>query len=289
MATVTVQIGDITIAEDSTGAPWRLERGGVEGWFDGTGVDVDDVQRLTEHGSFAVPARRTGRLVTVRAAALCESDADAGHARRVAAGLLGDGGFGTLTVTEPDGHESSAQVRLAGQPLIDWMPDRKTVRCMWQFFAPDPRRYGVPQSLSTGMPVDLGGLQYPLYTDGQGADVGFLDYGEFGSEGRLTVANGGTTDTWPRFTVTGPAPQGFSLTEATTGRLLLFVGPIADGETLTLDAASGEVVLDDAVSRSSELIRREWTSVPAQGSLTFLFNAPAGDPTVTVEWTEAWW
>src|SRR5690606_38907716 len=112
---------------------------------------------------------------------------------------------------------------------------------------------------------------------------------EFGSEGRLTVANGGTTDTWPRFTVTGPAPQGFSLTEATTGRLLLFVGPIADGETLTLDAASGGVVLDDAVSRSRELIRREWTAVPAQGSLTFLFNAPAGDPTVTVEWTAAWW
>src|SRR5690606_29987992 len=58
--------------------------------------------------------------------------------------------------------------------LVRWRP----VAVAWgagffaweaQWVCPDPLRYGPLQSVTTGFPELVGGLRYPLYTDGAGA------------------------------------------------------------------------------------------------------------------------
>src|SRR5690606_10790149 len=139
----------------------------------------------------------------------------------------------------PDGYVTSAQVRIDAQPLVAWRPGWDYVRAQWQFYAPDPYRYGPTQTQTTGLPMDAGGLRYPLFTDGAGTELDHLDYGEYGDEGGVTLVNEGSALGWPRFAVAGPAPSGFTLTEMTTGRRLLYVGSIPSGSSVTLDSATG--------------------------------------------------
>lgn len=204
-----------------------------------------------------------------------------------AAAYLGARGDLTITVA---GRTLSTPARVRRcKPVVGPLWSSGVFPWAIEWSCPDAFRYGETRTETTGLPLDAGGLRYPLYTNGAGTDVGFLDYGSYGTEGSVTITNDGTAETWPRFTIAGNAPAGFTITEMTTGRRLLFVGPVAAGSSLALDSATGSVILDGVVSRAGELTRREWTPIPPKGSLTFEFRAPAGSPTLTVESTDTSW
>lgn len=267
------------------GAPWIADLDGWEGLPD---TRSDAADRPGAHGSFDTPVLASARMVT--ASGLCTTASERDElllALQAAMTLHADPEPLTITAA---GRTLTARARLTrakptltggrwGNGIFGWAA---------QWRCADPYRYGPTQTETTGLPMDAGGLRYPLYTDGAGTDVGFLDYGDYGTEGTVTVTNPGSAEGWARFSVDGPAPGGFTIVETTTHRRLIYTGAIAASSTVSIDSASGLVALD-GVPRPNQLVFREWTPVPPGGSLSFSLQAPSGDPHLTVEVTETWW
>lgn len=135
-----------------------------------------------------------------------------------------------------------------------------------EFQADDPVRYGPPVTDQATFPVLVGGLRYPLYTDGEGTDLGWLDYGPAPTSGRLTLVNPGIAAATVQHEVTGPVPaEGFEIVAVATGRRLVYEGAVAAGSRVLLDGATGQALVDGLYDRGDLLTRREWTKVPGKG------------------------
>lgn len=159
-----------------------------------------------------------------------------------------------------------------------------------QLYAPDPVGYGAEVAVSTGFRAMTGGLEFDLFTDGA-TDTGFLEFGEAGSTGRVEVTNPGSAETWPTFTVAGPSPA-FEILDIASGRRLQYVDEVPAGSSVSLDSATGVVLLDQVADRSGALVRREWTPVPRESTSAFMFLplgpfSPAASLTVTH--SPGWW
>jgi hypothetical protein len=151
----------------------------------------------------------------------------------------------------------------------------------------DPVRYGDPATASTGLPSDGGGLEYPL-----GDPDGALSYGANGALGRVALANDGTADTWPVFTVTGTLDEGFYIQCLDTGDVLRYDRVVPAGSTVSIDSATGEVLVDGVSDASNYLTRADFFSIPAKGSREVQFNpisTSSGTPTMTVKYRSGWW
>lgn len=154
-----------------------------------------------------------------------------------------------------------------------------------QWKCPDPLRYDVAQTAGPiGLPTPGGGLTYPLAYP--------LDYGAAAIPGLLTLSNTGTADTSVLFTVTGPLPSGFEVSSM-DGQRLTYPDALFAGEVLTLDTASGAVLLGGTADRRNSLTVADWMQVPAGGSLTVRFTSLGGayDPAATLTATirPAYW
>lgn len=118
---------------------------------------------------------------------------------------------------------------------------------------------------------------------------GYLDFGENGTPGTVTLENVGTADTAPVFTISGYAP-GFTITEVSSGARLVYSDTVAAGQTLVINAADGSVLLDGYADRSPYLTRREWTRVPGKTRQTYLFESTDNvGASLTLGVTPAWW
>lgn len=165
---IDLTIGNVRFSDPPSGG--RLLES-LSGWFDGVAVTSSRLERPAQHGTFAVPARRAGRLVQAGLVVLCGSAAQAGEAQDWFTGILADGGFGDLRVSDPAGRVTTASVQLASQPLVRWLPHTHTVRAQLELYAPDPLRYGDPVSAQTSFPDLRGGLRYDLYTSGTSTET----------------------------------------------------------------------------------------------------------------------
>lgn len=281
-------VGGLTFSDGNPS--WLLERDGLQGWFDGAPVRGEDAPRPARHGSFAIPATRGGRIVSLNVAAACASPEEAEDARDTIAGVLAGGEFGDFAVTSNAGRTTSASVRLNSKPLISWTPWSNTVRAQLEFWSPDPLRYGTASTLETGFPALVGGLEFDLFTDGS-TDTGFLEFGAMSSTGRVVASNQGTAPVSPQFAITGPVPP-FQIVEVESGRRLVFSRPVNAGDSLVIDAATGVVVLNGGdVDFSGYLTTAEWPTIPARGTSTFAFLPidGTGSGTLAVTWRPAWW
>jgi len=263
----------------------------LDGWFDGTDVEAEVDNRPQAHGAFETPTWHTGRTVAMIVSRRCDSDFEAGVARRELAALLAGGRYDDLTVYEPDGHTTSARVRLASKPLVRWLPYSQRVQAQVEFFAPDPLRYGSTVNAITTFPVEAGGLEFDLFTDGA-THTGALEFGEAGSTGRAYLGpQGGTAPGHTQFLVTGPTPP-FSIVRVETGRRIEFSRPVAAGAQLLIDTATGVVLIDGGdVDYSGLLTRWEWEPVEPGAPVTFAFlpHGPSDTGTLTVMHRAAWW
>lgn len=266
---------------DDSGAYWVVEQ--EDGWSDSPDVRLATPVRPNWDGAFNRQHYYSPRLVTLKGRALYPSLSAYRSGQRAFASLLGSR-LATLTVEDGLG-PLSAEVRLAG-PVRSRM--RSPLLMEWQIdlLAPDPRKYGPEQVVSTGLALETGGLEFPLFTDGS-VDVGFLDFGDSTSTGRVTLSNPGTAQARPVFTVTGDLADGFELVETYTGSRLRYEGPVtSQGDAVTLDSATGRVRLGTA-DRGGMLTRNDWFGLPANGAREVLFlsngaYSPTAQLTVSV-------
>jgi len=127
-----------------------------------------------------------------------------------------------------------------------------------QWRATNPRLLHLPQIIAgpVSPPVaGSGGLIYPL--------VYPLVYGSAQSGGELVLENEGNAAVQPVFRITG-ASTGPVITDADTGQQLAFDPSyvLPAGKQLYLTHENRSVLLDDGVSRSNQLITRQWFTLP---------------------------
>lgn len=291
----SVSVGDVTFTNNpramrSDGSLWLFDT--LDGWHDGPPVKGSTTDRPAAHGVFGERVWRGARMVSVRGSVLCVSRAQASRVQMTLAALLAEGHLADLTVSDVDQGDLTATVRLATDPSINWDRVSTVVDYDLRFLAPDPLRYGAPVSVSTSFPELVGGLEYDLYTDGAGADLGYLDYGAASTTGRVALSNPGTADSWPQFEVTGPVSSaGFEIATVGTDARLVFAGGVPAGSRLVLDSATGAVLIDGQADRAGLLTFRDWAPIPAGGSVEYAFipRGPSSDASLSVSVRPAFW
>jgi hypothetical protein len=258
----------------------------LQGWYSPPAVRRTATARLGAHGTFTERGWRDERVITVSGHAYADTRAGAAALTDELAGILADGTDGEFAVDDVDVGYRRARVTLSGTPEVLW-DGQYDVTFTIDLVAADPRKYGRPLQLSTLAAAPGGGLVTPLFT--AETTVGILDFGHPGTPGTVTVENGGTADTPPRFTIEGYAP-GFTITQVESGDRLVYRETVPAGSRLVLDAADGSVVLDGWTDRSPYLTRREWSRIPGRSSRTYLFESPKNSgATMTLEASPAWW
>jgi len=242
----------------------------IEGWEELPDTRRDSTPRPGNHGSFDSAVWSDERVVVLSGACMSATDRDAQLMALSSVMTLGGSGPEDLTVTHA-GRTLTAGARLKrfkAPPGRDWASGRFTWAVEWA--CPDPLRYSNPVTQTTGFPVQSGGLEYDLYTDGAGVDTGFLEYGIAGASGRVTITNLGNADAWITYTMTGPVPaEGFEVAVVGTGQLHRFQGGIPANSSILVDTATGaETILMDGVSdRSGQMTRMDPFYVPANSSI----------------------
>lgn len=281
MAT-TVTIGALTLPNrpDPSGGFW-FEK--LIDWYKSPEAKSKLDERPQAHGSFRPVFDWRG----VATPSVEGHFAGASYAEAVAAidalNSLAGGQLTTMTVAD-DLRSTSRQVSIRnidipdnnGQPLIDFAID---------MVAPDPRRYGTEVATPTGLPVPGTGIAYPITFP--------LAYGTPGADGRVSMQNPGTAESYPTFEVSGALVGGFSLVEVGTGRQIRFVRDIPDGSKVVINSRTGRAYIDvPANDVSSFLTVTDWWSVPAGGSSVVQFSAlgsSSGTPTLLARLAPAFW
>lgn len=281
--TRTVTVDGLTFSEEGWTTPdgYVLWLDDIPGWKDAPAVRRERAARMNAHGEFSERGWRDARLVTIVGDATCPSEEVTALAEQQLAAVLADGLAGVLEVTDTATVPMSAGTYLFSEPKISYKNDT-TLTFQLQFICPKPRKYGAAVYASTGVATPGGGLDYPLGDP--------LDYGAAGDPGTVTLVNTGTADTAPTFTVTGPTPNGFTITHVQSGRQLVYSDAVLPGQTVRLDTSDGSVFLEGYADRSAKLTVREWTRLARQTAGTWLFEASGSTGAQMIaEVRPAWW
>lgn len=145
-----------------------------------------------------------------------------------------------------------------------------------QFASPDPRRYGVGQTIGgdTGLPAGSGGLDW---VTGGGLDWvtgGGLNWGTTTSTGQIVFTNTGTAETDPVFTITVPSGTLINpmITFGPTGQRLRYNGTLVASDSLRIDTSeyTRSVILNGFTDVRTRLSPAEWFQIPVvSSSVTF--------------------
>lgn len=282
-------LGDLRLGQ---GTPYRWTH--REGFLDLPSLRSVDVPRPDAHGTFAQRDWADGRYLTAgfqarRGIGGVEFDTAVHTARRT---LVPSEDVVPLWVNIPGIGPVRWDVKVRRARVVtDQAFNAGLARVDVQLYAPDPVGYGDELGTWTGFPLMVGGLEFDLFTDDEGVDTGYLEFGESGGTGRVALVNDGTADSWPRYRVAGPVVDGFEILDVPSGRRLRFEGDVAAGSAVSIDTATGVVLLDDVADRSGLLTVREWIPVSA-GSTTEVMFLPLGSYTaasLTITWAPAWW
>lgn len=237
----------------------------LDGW-----EDRPDARRNTEarigHGRFDGPTWSDQRVVTVTGSCYSPTERDQMLAELSAVMTFPDDGEPPepLVITHA-GRTLTADAKFTRfKPVMGagWASGYFPWAAEW--VCPDPLRYADPVSVPTTFPTLRGGLEYDLYTDGAGADLGYLEYGAASDTGRVVVTNTGTAPAPVTVQAVGEVDAlGFDVAQVGTDKRLRFAGPVSAGSVLVLDGATGNVLIDGTADRAGQLTYRDWPVVPA--------------------------
>ncbi|WP_320784697.1 phage distal tail protein [Streptomyces sp. CRN 30] len=288
-----IQWGDLLMG---TGTPYPVDRSGVTGWDDLPELDLGDVLRPDQHGSWPGDRWAQPRLVgaTVWLAPPAGTDPLAtASAFRAATG--------------PDGQERWLAVRLLGETLaVRARVSRRVVpqdrsyavagfaKVSLQWTATDPRRYAPAlHEALTGLPVAEAGL---VWEDAAGSGLSWpLDWGGTGAAGSIAAVNAGGAAVRPVVEFRGPV-QRPSLTRLSDGRQLQYDLALGPGDLLTVDTEAGTVLLNGTASRiytatPDSSPEQLFSLEPGTTDLAFRSDdvTPSAAASVTVRWRDAHW
>lgn len=255
----------------------------LKGWFDYS-LRGSNADRPGRHGTMPGLKRGNERVVEVELTSLDDDEAIL-ESIRAATTLDEDPVEEPLVVWAGTAEPRYVRARLERRAIptdFDWSVGHH--RAVLQWTVTDPRLYSVAEHESSlvGLPAaGPTGLVFPLTFP--------LAFGAGGSSNSTTVTNAGDTATWPTFVITGPV-AGPTITTA-TGRKLQFASSfeVAAGSTMTVDTFARGVTVD-GVSRSGDLIVRDWFPLPPGDTRLTFAGSGAYDPAagLRVRWRDSW-
>lgn len=270
--TLTTPSISVTITGDGVYSGCTYNR--LDGWYGVDDVELGLVRRPSAPGSFAPQRTYPGsRVISIEGDFFGITRADALAMREDLTMLYNDGQPITMTVTD-DLRTTSREILVASISL-PW-----TIHPEFQFTidatAPDPRRYGEAGALTTGLAQAGTGMSWPITWP--------LDWGTIGVTGRVTLANDGSTETLPWFTVSGGSmPDGFEIVNTGTGERIVYVGPVGTGNTVAINSRTRSALINGNGPGSRYLAAPQWFGIPARSSVEvqFLARGPVtGTPTL---------
>jgi len=282
-----VHIGPMTFESDgSTGLVYTSLRG----WTSGAPMRAVVEDRPNSDGAFDVNKDyRAARIITFEGGLFGSSHSDAELNFYDQFAALQATGEPILFQVERDWGTRSAYVSIMDVAEVEELGDGAAALVNVQLVARDPIKYGPSTMYTTGLPTAGGGLEYNLFSGGAG---GALYYGANGTLGRVDVANSGTADVWPTFSITGALTAGFYIQNLTTGAILRYDRVVPAGSTVSLNARTGEVLVDGLSDGSTYLTTANWFAIPAGSTATIQFNAiggSSGTPQMTVTAPAGFW
>lgn len=295
LATPTYAIGNLLInATDGNGVSWGVNPGGVQGWFDGPGVKLNQAQWPRYDGSARSQSFRDVRAITLTGWGKAPTRAAAQAARDAFTGNFAGGGQYTLTVADDGATPGDrAQTRFAIVELGDapkCTPAANGCEFDWQLIlsAVDPRKYDVSTRTGlTTLPMFSGGLDW---TTGGGLSWP-LNWGSTVSNGTFGLANPGTADTWPVFTLTGPLTTP-TITRQDTGQTLAYNDTLAVGDVAVITSSpyNRSTVLNGVIDRSGVISTAQWFSIdPGSLATIVLSSATSGAGSLSGLINPAYW
>lgn len=278
----TVQLGDIVFQEFATSG-WVLT--GLIDWVSTPSSKAESDSIPQGHGAFDGGRDwREAAIPSFKASYLGSSEADALEAVEALNALVTPDGDDVVVMSVTDAlRTTSRDVSVRNVDVAD-QHGRSVIEVAVDCFAWDPFRYGPELVVETGLPMLSGGITFPITFP--------IDFGTSGDPGRLVLTNEGRQPSRPVFTASGGMAGGFSLACVETGQELRFEFPLAVSDSVTLDARSGQVWINDESNQMSGwLTKAEWFSVPPGGVRTVQFNAigaVSGTPRLTGRVAPAW-
>lgn len=269
-AGVTIEFGDI----DANGVTWLWKS--LSGW-DGPDVQGGGViPKSGDHGAWSTPQYYAARNLTLTVTAMAPSQALRDVARAAMQQAIPVSDLATLTYDEPIAKQ--AMVRRSGK-ITEAYPDLLSVTFTCGLVAPDPRKYSTQvNTVTVNAQVSTGaGLTMPLTMP--------LSFPPATPGGTLTAVNGGTFETRPVITITGPVTSP-GLMNVTTGMQVSWTGlALGASDALTVDFGIRQGLLN-GVFRPADLFSAWWTLVPGSNTIQITGDS-SGGASVTVVWQNA--
>lgn len=279
---IKVELPGLTITNEP-GQRDRAFLSDLKNWHDGTETKRDSTQRETGFGLYRDDnPEENGRFPIVYGRLLSRRAGQEWELRESVMAMKNLAAF-PLTVTDPTGRWSS-EVAISGKVVFTIHDDG------WCDFevpleAPDPRKYGPKQTLSTGAPTPGVGISDPIMDP--------ISEGEPGNLGRVELVNRGTAPSEPMVRVTGGLTGGFELSCIETARVVRVTRPIPEGSVIDINMGDGTVWIDQQSPLPATYIpTSEWLSVAPGETCTIQFTplgVKTGNPTMSVEFAEASW
>lgn len=272
----TVAFAGITF-DDESFRGFHLSK--LVGWYDAPPTRFDAEDRPQGDGKFRQKrVFRSARVVSVEGSWSGTTLEEAYRAREQLMAVQADGAESLFSVTDVLGTKS-ASVSLAAAPTADDGLFQPYFKFAFDVVAPDPVKYGLAKSDSTGVPTPSSGLVWPL-----GPGTPYFNWGTSGNAGQISLTNSGTARSWPSLTVGGGLGGGFILTWVPTGDQLIYSGPVPDGSSVNLNARTGRATMNGASDVTGFLTTSNWWSLaPGQTGLVQFtpVGAVTGTPTLT--------
>lgn len=258
----TISLGPLTFNQvDSNGVWWYAQT--LTGWGSPAGT-LTVTQKPRDHGgwrseSFLTPrvVAVTGTIVAPTAALLATSR----HALNAAVSLTDT----TFSVTEY-GETLNATVTRQDEVLYGDETETWTSFSI-QLVAEDPRRYGAPQSLTTNLPAQSGGLTWSLQFP--------ISWAATVTSGVIAFNNPGNIQAPLVLQVNGPC-VGPIITHLSSGNQIVFASSLTlgTGEYLLIDMEKRTVSANGQASRIGYVTSRGWFAADP-GANDIQFNAQA--------------
>lgn len=217
---------------------------GFKGWDDPIAQRRTETTYPNSAGSFDSPGYGVARVISFTGYAIARTPGDLVHAGDRFAGLLADGSLGRLVVTRED-EDRWADVRLAASATPAFVvkaPSRTAADFTIQFWAPDPRKYGITH--------------------------------QFGPGSNLTLWHYGNAQAYPILTITGSLPTGYTI-DGPNGLSYSVTQALTSGQTHTIDMRTGILSLNGVAQFGVSSVADLWT-VPPGARQTNVFVPASG-------------
>lgn len=241
-----LRLGGIEFVGDAGPATFTIERDGIRGLMLG-GVDVrrESVDRPAAHGAFSLPGYLTGRVISWSGWVETENRFEQEHALARLSGLLADGGTSRLVINGAD--VRWIDVQRAGEPDFRMEEYGRSAKYSFEAWAPDPRMYGEVREFRAG-------------------EIAY-HHGNFPAT--------------PEMIVTGPAPNGYTITGA-GGQKYVVTQPLAAGQTHRIDMVTGWLYRDGVLQSGAVQQAHTWEVPPGIPGVVHTVTGSVGSFTVRV-------